>query len=151
MADDQARITLPAVTLRQAEALVGLAYVDGEFDCAHLAVMAQEYLFGRTVHLPLKGRHPAGRAGQAAAILRHRDELASRLEEAADVATGDAVLFTFEDVDGRVCWHIGTLLLQGGERWVLHTSEALRSSVLQRLDDCMRDGLFVEGFYRWRV
>ena len=47
MTADQA--SLPAVTLRQAEALVGLEHVPGRFDCMHLAVLAQQVLFSRVV------------------------------------------------------------------------------------------------------
>ena len=145
-AESSPRITLPPVTLRQAEALVGLAYVPGTFDCAHLAVLAQEYLFGRQVRLPNTGLHPQGARGQAAAIRRHCDQLATHVEEPQ---TGDVVLF-IEEVEGGVRWHIGTVILELGQRWVLHTTQAQGASVLQRMDDCLRAGLWVEGFYRWR-
>lgn len=138
------------VTLRQAEALVGLEYRAGEFDCMHLAVLAQRVLFGRTVAW-LEQAHPRGVRHQAALIGKHCAELASRLGDADAPATGDAVLWTWDDAAGGQGWHIGTLIMSGGVRWALHTSEAMGASVLQRLADLPAQGLRLEGFYRWRV
>lgn len=136
-----------AVTLRQAEALVGLEFRAGQFDCMHLAVLAQRVLFGREVGWPDQA-HPRGGRHQAALIQRHCGDLARPLADGEVPASGDAVLWTNEDEDGR-SFHIGTLLVQGGERWVLHSSEALGSSVLQRLAETPAQGLRLEGFYRW--
>lgn len=136
--------------MREAEQLVGMDYVDGRFDCAHYAVLVQQRLWGRTVHLPLGGaRHPRGARSQVAAINRHRDELAERV--VGEPQSGDAILFQEDDEDGRDWhWHIGTLLVRWtGERWVLHLP-AYGTSVLQRVSDCQRRGLRVEGYYRWR-
>lgn len=135
-----------ASVLRRAEALVGLCAVPGEFDCAHLARLAQAQLFGRELDWPLPGPHPRGARGQAAAMRRWRDALAVRVEVPR---SGDAVLFEQPAARGGE-WHIGTLLIEGGERWVLHTHGGAQRSVLERLVDCRRRALRVEGFYRWR-
>lgn len=135
-----------APTLRDAEALVGLPVVPGEFDCAHLARRAQEQLFGRHLQWPLPGRHPRGARGRAAAILRGRDALTDRV---GTPAAGDVVLF-MQHVDGRPDWHIGTVLLHCGQPWVLHTDDDIGASVLEPLQRCRMRGLHVEGYYRWR-
>jgi hypothetical protein len=134
------------VTLRQAEALVGLPCVPGRFDCMHLAVLAQRVLFNRLVQWQLDA-HPLGRRHQAALVQRHCDELADRLPLDEPPVSGDAVLWL--RADGG--YHIGTLLVQAGRRWVLHTSEATGSSVLQQLADTAAHGLRLEGFYRWHA
>lgn len=138
----------PAVTLRRAEALVGLPYVEGSFDCMHLAVLAQRELFGRVVAWPDARRHPAGRRTMAAAIARHRETVA---DPVARPAAGDAVLF-LQRVHGEVQWHVGTLLTDAaGCLWVLHASAAAGASLLETLADCVAAGFAVEGFYRWRL
>lgn len=134
-----------AVTLRDAEALVGLPYVAGEFDCMHLARLAQRTLFCREVPEPVT-RHPRTRAAQAQAIEAHRAQVA---QPQPQPETGDAVLFIDQDDRGRRQMHIGTLIFSPtGEAWVLHI-RAGDLSLLQRLEDCKRCGLRVEGFYRW--
>lgn len=139
------------VTLRQAEALVGLPYIDGDADCMHLAVRAQSELFGRTVNWPAR-RHPRGVRGQVALVERHLDELAVLLVDDDIPASGDAVLWTADDDAGKgLRYHIGTLLVQASEMWVLHTNAGLGESVLQRLVECPAQGLRLEGIYRWRA
>jgi hypothetical protein len=141
VADDTA-----AVTLRQAEALVGIEYVAGQFDCMHLAVLAQRMLFNRQIAWPER-THPRGKLGQAVAVQRHCDELAQRLDDGTPPETGDAVLWRRPDGG----YHIGTVFEQCGQRWVLHADQSLGSSVLQRMADTAAQGLQVEGFYRWRA
>lgn len=138
------------VTLRQAEALVGVPYVDGEADCMHLALRAARELFGRPVAWPER-RHPAGGKGQTALMQRHAAELARRLAEHELPESGDLVLWTRPHEGGSLHrrWHVGTLVVEHGRRWVLHTSQALGGSVLQPLDGTAAQGLRFEGFYRW--
>ncbi len=146
---------VPAVpTLRQAEQLVGLTYVPGRFDCVHLAVLAQQRLFGRPLRetaSAIGARNPVAADAQARKLLLLRNALADAVT-AEDARPGDVVLFVDDRTpDGGGCqWHVGTVLEQGGERWVLHTNEALGTSVLERLADCRRRGLHVDGFYRLR-
>lgn len=131
-------------TLRDAERYVGWPYVEGEFDCMHLAVMVQADLFGRVV--PWPAEHPAGDAAQMRAIRRHAPELADRV---AEPRAGDAVLMVCT-TDKGTHLHIGTLFEQLGERWVLHSGPGT-DTILQRLVDARRLGARVEGFYRWRA
>jgi hypothetical protein len=138
-----------APTLRDAEALVGLAYVPGHFDCGHLAVLVQERLFTRAVALPLPGQRPSSPLGQARALARCREALCNPLAGAQRAQTGDVVLFIEEAPGGGVQWHIGTVFKAPAELWVLHIREGA-SSLLQRLDCCLRSGLMLEGFYRWK-
>lgn len=134
-------------TLRDAEALVGLPYLPGVQDCMHLALRAQAHLWGRTIVLPVS-RHPVAPRQQARLIEAGIGTLARPL--AADEAPepGDLVLWLAASPLGPH-YHVGTLLLQGGERWVLHTSQELGASVLQRLADTRQWGLHLEGLYRW--
>lgn len=134
----------PAPTLRQAEGLVGLTYVPGRFTCMHLALLAQRELFGRDVAPQLAGRLPVRGEDQGRLLARWREVVASPV---VDARTGDAVLF--KDGGGEWEWHIGTLFVEGGEHWVLHTHQGIGASVLERLRDTPRRGLRVEGFYRW--
>lgn len=136
-----------AVTLRQAEALVGLPYVARTADCWHLALRAQRELFGREVRWPL-AQHPARADRQAALLHSVIGGLARPLADGELPQAGDAVLW--QAGGGRhTHFHIGTLLLHASEQWVLHTSEELGASVLQRLAECPMTGLRLEGIYRW--
>lgn len=135
------------VTPRQAEALVGLPFVDGEFDCVHLAVRAQADLWGRVVRWPAGTRHPRGRRGQAAEIERTRDQVV----DAIDVPeSGDIVLMRQRLANGAFQYHVGTLIIHAGQRWVLHVFEG-HHSVLQPEADVYIDGTSRDGYYRWRV
>lgn len=138
------------VTLRQAERLAGLPYVDGDFDCMHLAVRAARELFGREVPWPHR-RHPTGVKAQRALMSRHADALTVKLAATEPPCEGDVVAWSMEAdrPSWPRRWHVGTVLLRRGEVWVLHTSVALGSSVLQRLCD-VPPGMRLEGFYRWR-
>lgn len=129
-------------TVAQIEALVGLPYEEGRFDCAHFVARTQRELFGRDVVFP--GHHPQGIKTGAAAIRRHAGELATRIEQ-GDAMDGDAVLM----VSGGHL-HIGTLLFVSGMSHVLHNSATIGHSILQRLDRLPAFGLKIEGFYRWK-
>lgn len=133
-------------TLRQAEALVGLPFVDGEFDCVHLAVRAQAELFGRTVLWPAGTRHPRGRRGQIAEIERSRDQVVDAVEVPE---SGDIVLMRQRLHDETFQYHVGTLIIHAGQRWVLHVFEG-HHSVLQPEADMYMDGTRRDGYYRWR-
>lgn len=139
--------------LRRAEAMVGLRYVPGRFDCAHLAVAVQQQVFGRDVaalKLAVGRRNPAQRPAQAAKLQAARDALARRVP-VNEARSGDLVLFVDPAAEGEaVQWHVGTLIRELSEQWVLHTHAGLGSSVLERLPDCCRRGLRLEGFYRLR-
>lgn len=134
-------------TLRAAESLVGLPYVARSFDCMHLAVLAQQQLFGRTVRWA-GGVHPARPAHQVALLRDAIGDVARPLADGEQPEGGDAVLWLAGGGRGTH-FHIGTLLLHAGEQWVLHTSEELGASVLQRLAECPLAGLRLEGIYRW--
>ena len=143
------------VTLKDAEQLVGLPYDEHSLDCAHLAVLAQERLFGRQVADWLHdGRHQ-GALARHALVGRYRDDLAEPLSGLASAESGDLVLFIDQMYLQRAAvtdlWHLGTLFLEAGEWWVLHTHRGNGSSVLQRLLDLPPRGLRIEGFYRWKV
>lgn len=156
MADPRATTTeLPAAVLqqhrlRQASVLVGLPYVAGEFDCGHLAVLAAQLLFGRHVKLPgvalAKGTHPTDAREIGAAIALCRREVATRVDVPEP---GNLALFTETAADGHTQWHLGTVVACTPERWVLHTREG-GASMLQRLADCTRQGLALEGYYAWK-
>lgn len=132
-----------AAIFRRLQAYVGMDYVPGQFDCADLAVLVQREVFGRAVHLPT---HPQGTATQRAAILRHRDALATRVDVPF---TGCAVLFNATNQKGDVVWHIGTSALHKGEVWALHNSYETGGVRMDRLQDLLRWGMALEGYYAW--
>lgn len=135
--------------LRRAEALVGLPYVEGEFDCGHLVVRAARELFGREVELPIASPHPVSARGQAAALAVCRRMTARALLPYQAVQPGDLALFTEVDSGGVTRhWHVGLVIETQPEFWILHT-RAGDASVLARLVDCIRQGLALEGWYRW--
>lgn len=134
--------------LQQAGCLVGIPYQAGVFDCGHLAVMAQRLLFNRVVQLPGCSPRPATAREVGAAIALGRREAATPVT-ADQVVPGCVVLFTEAMADGHVQWHLGTIVANLPEIWVLHTREG-GFSMLQRLADCLRQGLQLEGFYAWR-
>jgi hypothetical protein len=136
-----------APTLRDAEALVGLPYVPRVQDCMHLVLRAQRELFGRAVAVPA-GAHPAHPQRQGRLIVAGIGSLVRPLGNEEAPADGDLVLWLAEGELGTH-YHAGTLMLHAGEQWVLHTSEELGASVLQRLAECRMWGLRLEGIYRW--
>lgn len=140
--------TLPpvrAVTLRDAERLVGMPYVAGRFTCMHLAVWAQEVLWHRKVARGVPTRLPVHGSQQAAMVQQWRHQLCDPVDFPQ---SGDVVLFHDDGSDWP--WHIGTVLVDGFEVWVLHTHQGIGASVLERLHDAQRRCLRVEGYYRWR-
>ncbi len=136
-------MTTDAQLFKRLQSYVGMAYVPGQFDCADLAVLVQREVFGRAVALPV---HPQGQATQRAAILRHRDALATAV---AVPFTGAAVLFNEVNTKGDTTWHIGTVALHRGEVWVLHNSYEGGGVQLARLQDLLRWGMKLEGYYAW--
>lgn len=131
-------------TLRDAQRLVNLPYVDGVFDCGHMVILTQLELFGRRVDLPLQ--HPRGRCGQAALIGRLSETLVDPVETPV---SGDVALYSQPDADGGAHYHLGTVFVQCGERWLLHV-QLDRRSVLQREIDARRLGLQLQGYFRLR-
>ncbi len=133
--------------LAKAESYVGTPYLQGEFDCADLAVKVQWEVFNRLVALPTHRKRPGGAMGQAREIRTLQGELADRVDVPA---TGCGVLM-FEKTDNGPLWHIGTAFLADGETWVLHNSARMQSAMLQRLGDLQRAGLQLDGYYSWRA
>lgn len=132
-------------TLRDAERYVGLAYEPRVFDCMHLADQVRVELFGGQAW-PDPPPHPGSRLRQADAVHGWRGRMADPVEQ---WATGDAVLFIERDERGRERYHIGTLFEGSGQWWVLHI-RAGGHSLLSPLQDALRQGLSLEGVYRWR-
>lgn len=136
-----------ASTLRAAEALVGLPYLPRVQACMHLVLRAQRELFGRAVPVPA-GAHPVAPRQQARLIVAGIGHLVRPLAADEAPVDGDLVLW-LADGELGTHFHAGTLMLHAGEQWVLHTSEELGASVLQRLAECRMWGLRLEGIYRW--
>lgn len=136
-------MTDDAAIIKRLSAYVGLDYVPGQFDCADLAVLVQREVFGRDVSLP---SHPQGTAGQRAAVLRHRDALATRV---AVPFTGAAVLFYAVNQKGDHVYHLGTAVLHRGEVKVLHNSYETGGVRLDKLQDLLSWGMRLEGYYAW--
>ncbi len=144
---DAATAAATAPTLRDAEALVGLAYVPGYQDCMHLAVRAQRMLWGRRVAWQ-RVRHPVSRRLQLQLVQAGIGTVARPLADDEAPQAGDVVLWLAPVGDAQQ-YHLGTLFFHAGESWVLHTSAEIGASVLQRLTECPMWGLHLEGIYRW--
>lgn len=123
------------------EAYVGQPYVAGEHDCAVLAARVAREVFGRAVVLPEE--RDASRLGRVRQIAAGAGELAAPVETPAE---GDAVLMICA---GRPS-HVGVFCRIGGHDYVLHAMKNAGMVVLHRLRDLDKQGLSVEGFYRWK-
>lgn len=140
-------------TLRDAEQYVtrNLTYVEGEFDCASLALLVQRELFGRDIPLPAAGSRAKGRRGQARDIQNYQPDLADKVETPS---TGNAVILWETTPDGEPPfdrqWHIGTAFVQDGACWVLHCANEASGVRLQRLEHIVDAGMHLDGFYAWR-
>ncbi|MDO8778909.1 MAG: hypothetical protein Q7K57_61355 [Burkholderiaceae bacterium] len=132
--------------LAKAEKYVGMPYLEGEFDCADLAVMVQWELFDRLVALPARRKRPRGAMGQAREIHALQADLADRIDTPV---TGCGVLM-YEPLDNGQRWHIGTAFVAGGEVWLLHNNFTMGCACLQRLADLQRFGARLDGYYAWR-
>lgn len=131
-----------------AQAYVGVDYVPGQYDCAHLFLDVQRQVFGCTPAVPAHlARHAQGRAGQVAQISEARDALAQRI---AEPVHGCGVLMTSQNDAGQTLWHIGTVFMHRGDAWVLHNSAVLGNAALSRLRDFAWRGQRIEGFYAWK-
>lgn len=131
-------------TARDAERFIDLPYSEQDFDCGHLTVLVQKELFGRDLDLPL--RHPRGRRGQAVMIGRISQTLVDSVDQPE---TGDIALYTQPCEDGGEQYHLGTVFVLCGERWLLHVQFGQRS-VLQREREATRLGLHLQGYFRCR-
>lgn len=130
-----------------AQSLVGLPYVVGEFDCAHLYLQVQKDIFGRDLVLPTQHlSHAKGRMGQGAQIRAARDELARQIE----VPTHGCAVLLVSPSETSQLWHIGTAFSKSSDWWVLHNSGLMGSVCLTRLRDFAWRGQRIEGFYEWK-
>lgn len=120
---------------------VGLPYLPQEFDCASLAAKVSKDIFNKDIDLPVF--HGETYRGQSKQILRHKDDLAIKIEKPVD---GCPALFYGR---GRLC-HIGVMCWIAGDWWVLHNDETSRFVVRQRLRDMTRILFKLEGYYSWK-
>lgn len=120
---------------------VGLPYLPQEFDCASLAAQVSKDLFNKEIGLPES--HGETYRGQSKQILKHKDDLAIKIEKPVD---GCPALFYGR---GRLC-HIGVMCWIAGDWWVLHNDESSRFVVRQRLRDMTRVLFTLEGYYLWK-
>ena len=124
-----------------------LAYKDGEFDCADLVRLVRSEIFRHEIKLP-KSREYVGKRGEA-----KLDAMAAQIRHVkADYAMlthmpreGDGVLLISRGKPG----HIGVYCVINGEPWVLHNASNAKRPVLHRIRELDRQGLAVEGYYRW--
>lgn len=124
---------------------IGLPYQPGRFDCAHLVEKVQTEVFGRRVDLP-KERPASQRSAEFAALVQETaPALAARLPDGQAPLEGDAALMIGA---GRLN-HVGVAVFEAGEWWVLHAFINARAVVLHRVRDLARNGLKLEGWYRW--
>lgn len=120
---------------------LGLPYLPEQFDCASLAATVSKEIFNKEIGLPES--HGDTYRGQSKQILRHRDDLAAKIEKPVD---GCPALFYGR---GRLC-HIGVMCWIEGDWWVLHNDEGSRFVVRQQLRNMTRILYQLEGFYAWK-
>lgn len=120
---------------------VGRPYVEGDNDCAALAIRVQAEVFGRDVSDLIEREH--GLRAQSAQIEAAKADYA---EQVAVPDEGDAVLMRARGVLS----HIGIYAEIDGIGYVLHAMRNAGQVCLHRLRDLERYGLTVEGFYRWK-
>ncbi len=127
-----------------AQAYVGAALPEENYDCAHFFLQVQREVFGNLLSVPHKfEKHKRGAAGRAVQIRAARDELAIRLDQPLHGCA--ALLVTRTETGGR--WHIGTVFEFNGEFWILHTSRVTSGAALNRLRDFAWRGQSIEGYY----
>lgn len=122
--------------------LLGLRHDDEKFNCGHFLILVLQQLFHVQADLPQA--HPRGRRGRAALLGRLSRELAQEVEAPV---SGDVALYDQVDADGGLHFHVGAVLRQAGELWLLHLPEG-GESVLQPETDAGRNGLRRVGFFR---
>lgn len=121
-------------------AYIGRPYA--EHNCGQFAGLVQREVFDREVRLP--DAQPRGARHQTRMILDLLDDYADRTETPVD---GDLVVM----VCGSRLRHAGLFCAFGrGRGYVLHAMRRAGQVVLHRLRDLPREGLHVEGYYRWR-
>lgn len=121
---------------------VGLPYVRGEADCAHLVCRVRREVFALPVPAAAMAARAASRLSRSLQLWDGVDALGV---ETALPQEGDAVLMLCR---GRPS-HIGVFCVVDGERCVLHAMENVGQVVLHRLRDLPKCQLLIEGFYRW--
>lgn len=120
---------------------IGKPYIAGVADCASLAIEVVRDRQGRGIEVPVE--HSAHYLGQSKQILRHKDDLADKIDAPED---GSPALFYGR---GRLC-HIGVMCWIANEWWVLHADQVSGFVIRQRLRDMTRVLYKLEGYYRWK-
>jgi hypothetical protein len=121
---------------------VGETYVVGTNDCAAFAVRVQQQMFGRDIHLPTaRGLGARDWSKQIDALA---EDYGIRTDTPVD---GDAVLMRCR---GHLS-HIGIYCLIGNVPHVLHAMKNAGQVCLHRLRDLDKQGLWLEGCYRWKA
>ncbi|MDR0215611.1 MAG: hypothetical protein LBJ15_16645 [Comamonas sp.] len=132
--------------LQRIEALVGIPYDPRRMDCADLAMLVQQQVFGRPVQLAGRRPRPLDSAAQAREIAAMSAQLADLMLHPQD---GDAVLM--REVGAAEAGHIGTYFFINYTPYVLHVAAWMQGgSTLHRLQELSGLGLTVEGYYRWK-
>lgn len=120
---------------------VGQPFVLDEKDCAWWAEEILRRQFGRTVCLPTD--RAGGHRGKARQI---QEALSDYCHPTDTTAEGDAVIM----VSRGALYHIGLYAEIGGRPWVVHAAQNAGQVVRTRLRDLEREGLVLEGIYRWK-
>lgn len=121
---------------------MGMPYIAGEQDCAHLVSLVNREVFNREV--PIPSERETNIFKQTVQINDQLDGLFERVED-HEAIEGDVVLMICR---GRLS-HTGVLVKINGGRYVLHNVKP-HGVLLQRLSDVERIGLKFEGIYRFK-
>ncbi|AAX84863.1 putative phage minor tail protein [Xanthomonas phage Xp15] len=121
---------------------VGVKFNKDTMDCADLVMKIRRELFDHDIILP-QG-HPRGPLNfrQIGDLSKAFAELTTRPED------GDLVLM--KDGGTEFPGHVGVWFFVAYVPYVLHVTEKLKFSMLDKLSDLPDRGLRLEGIYRWK-
>ena len=124
------------------EKYIGRPYIEGQYDCAELAIEVARNEFGLNVELLTE--RAIGLRAQSEQINACQADFADPTDDPKD---GDPVLMISR---GRFS-HIGVLSIIDGERWILHAMKNAGMVVLHQERNLKNINLEIEGYYTWKV
>lgn len=122
-----------------ANAYIGTPYVAQTGDCAAFVQRVAREVLHLDVELP---GHATGLRAQALQFDALKTKYAERVEKPVEA---HPVLFMAR----RKFYHMGAVVLSGGEVWVAHASMAAGAVVCEPLRNMTAWNYRFEGFYRW--
>ena len=122
------------------DAYLGRMWVEGEYDCADLAIEIQREEFGKAIDIPRD--HGCTAFGRNEVIRETKFAVATPTANPED---GDAVVLIAK---GRA-QHVGTFCVINDEPWVLHNQQGAGTH-RTRIRDLPKWQYAIEGYYKWK-